>query len=121
EYLAKGVFVEDDGAVGADLKDYKLGFMIARKRDGNTLYATKDLALARLKFGQYKIDRSIYVVANEQNHHFRQVFKTLSLMGFPQAEQCFHLSYGMVKLPDGKMSSRRGNSVTFASMRDEIL
>src|SRR5690606_20369444 len=94
EYLKKGVFVEDDGAIGVDLSDYKLGFMIARKRDGNTLYATKDLALARLKFGKYKIDRSIYVVADEQNHHFKQVFKTLDLMGFEQAQKCFHLSYG---------------------------
>ncbi len=121
EYLKKGVFKEDQGAVGADLADYKLGFMLARKRDGNTLYATKDLALARRKFDEFKIDRSIYVVANEQNHHFRQVFKTLELMGFPQATKCVHLSYGMVVLPDGKMSSRAGNTVPFMTLKESIL
>ena len=121
EYLKKGVFKEDQGAVGADLSDHKLGFMLARKRDGNTLYATKDLALARRKFDEFKIDRNIYVVASEQNHHFRQVFKTLELMGFPQANKCFHLSYGMVVLPDGKMSSRAGNTVPFMTLKDSIL
>lgn len=121
EYLKKGVFKEDQGAIGVDLSDHKLGFMLARKRDGNTLYATKDLALARKKFEEFKIDRSIYVVANEQNHHFRQVFKTLELMGFPQASKCFHLSYGMVVLPDGKMSSRVGNTVPFMKLKESIL
>ncbi len=121
ELLAKGVFIEDQGAVGADLKPYKLGFCIVRKRDGNTLYATKDLVLARRKFNEFQIDRSIYVVADEQNHHFKQVFKVLDLMGFPQAQQCFHLSYGMVVLPEGKMSSRDGTSVSCLSLRDVML
>jgi arginyl-tRNA synthetase len=121
EYLKKGIFKLDQGAVGADLSDHKLGFMLARKRDGNTLYATKDLALARRKFDEFKIDRSIYVVASEQNHHFKQVFKTLELMGFPQAAKCYHLSYGMVVLPEGKMSSRAGNTVPFIKLKDSIL
>lgn len=121
EYLKKGVFKLDQGAAGVDLSDHKLGFMLARKRDGNTLYATKDLALARRKFDEFKIDRSIYVVASEQNHHFKQVFKTLELMGFPQASKCYHLSYGMVVLPEGKMSSRVGNTVPFMRLKDSIL
>ena len=121
EYLSRGVFKLDQGAVGIDLSEYKLGFMLARKRDGNTLYATKDLVLARRKFEEFKIDRSIYVVASEQIHHFKQVFKTLELMGFPQASKCFHLSYGMVVLPEGKMSSRAGNSVSFLQLKKEML
>jgi arginyl-tRNA synthetase len=121
EYLAKGIFVEDQGAIGVDLKPYKLGFCILRKSDGNTLYATKDLALAKRKFENHKIDRSIYVVADEQNHHFRQVFKVLELMGFAQAKLCYHLSYGMVVLPEGKMSSRDGTSVTFNSLKALML
>jgi arginyl-tRNA synthetase len=120
EYLQRGVFKVDDGAVGVDLSDAKLGFMIVRKRDGNTLYATKDLALARRKFGEYQIDKSIYVVGDEQKFHFQQVFKTLEKMGFPQAPQCYHLSYGMVVLPEGKMSSREGNSVGFVELRNAV-
>ena len=120
EYLEKGVFVLDDGAVGVDLKEYKLGFCILRKRDGNTLYATKDLALAKRKFGDFQIDRSIYVVGNEQNHHFKQVFKVLDLMGFEQAKNCYHLSYGMVVLPEGKMSSRDGTNVSFHELTQMV-
>lgn len=121
EFVDKGVFALDQGAIGVDLKPYKLGFCILRKRDGNTLYATKDLALARRKFDQYKIDRSIYVVADEQNHHFRQVFKVLELMGFEQSKRCSHLSYGMVVLPEGKMSSRDGTAVSFNSLKNVML
>lgn len=121
EFQQKGVFVLDDGAVGVDLKAQKLGFCILKKRDGNTLYATKDLALARKKFDQFKIDRSVYVVADEQNHHFKQVFKVLELMGFAQAKSCYHLSYGMVVLPEGKMSSRNGTAVSFNQLRGVML
>lgn len=113
EYMKKGLFVVDDGAVGFDMSDKKLGFFMARKSNGTTPYITKDLALAKVKFNDFKIDRSIYVVANEQNLHFKQLFYALEKMGFPQASQCYHLSYGMVVRPDGKMSSRLGNSITF--------
>ena len=120
EYLKKGVFVADDGAVGVDMKDEKLGFLIVRKSDGNTTYGTKDLALARRKFTEFDIDESIYVVASEQNLHFRQVFKTLEKMGFEKASNCHHLSYGMVVLPEGKMSSRTGNVIAFKKMRESL-
>lgn len=120
EYLEKGVFVNSEGAVGLDLKDEKLGFVILRKRDGNTTYATKDLALARRKFSQFNIEKAIYVVASEQNLHFKQVFRTLDKMGFPQAKSCYHLSYGMVVGPDGKMSSRAGNIITFNELRERL-
>lgn len=120
EYLRKGVFVSDDGAVGVDMKDEKLGFLIVRKSDGNTTYGTKDLALARRKFTDFDIDESIYVVASEQNLHFRQVFKTLEKMGFQKAANCHHLSYGMVVLPEGKMSSRTGNVIAFKKMRESL-
>lgn len=120
EYKNQGVFSASDGAIGVDLEEFKLGYFIARKSDGNTLYSTKDLALAKRKFKEFRIDRSIYVVGDEQNHHFKQVFKVLELMGFPQAKDCFHLSYGMVNLPDGKMSSRKGNTVTFSKLQSEM-
>jgi arginyl-tRNA synthetase len=120
EYLQAGVFVPSEGAIGLDLKEEKLGFVIVRKSDGNTTYATKDLALARVKFRQFQIKKSIYVVASEQNLHFKQVFRTLEKMGFSEAKDCFHLSYGMVTLPDGKMSSRKGNVIKFRDLRERM-
>ncbi len=121
EYLEKGVFIKDDGAVGIRFKDEKLGFLMLRKTNGASLYATKDLALAKIKYDQFNIDRSIYVVAHEQSLHFQQVFETLKEMGFPQADQCHHLSYAFVTIPDGKMSARKGNAVHFALVRDAVL
>lgn len=120
DYVTKGVFQESDGAIGVDLKNEKMGFAMLRKRDGNTLYLTKDLALARRKFEEFKIAKSIYVVASEQNLHFRQAFRLMELMGFKQAKDCFHLSYGMVTLPDGKMSSRKGNVIPFTLLQQRL-
>lgn len=116
EYIKKGLFVESQGAIGFDMSDKKLGFFLARKTDGTTLYITKDLALAKVKFNDFDIDRSIYVVGSEQNFHFKQLFFALEKMGFKQADKCYHLSYGMVVRPDGKMSSRTGNSFTFLQL-----
>jgi arginyl-tRNA synthetase len=121
EYTKKGLFYEDKGAIGFDMQDKKLGFFIARKSDGTTLYATKDLALAKVKFNDFDISRSIYVVASEQNFHFKQVFYALEKMGFKQAQNCYHLSYGMVVRPEGKMSSRAGNSFTFLQLIDLVI
>lgn len=116
EYVQKGLFVEDKGAIGFDMSDKKLGFFMARKSDGTTLYITKDLALAKVKFNQFNIQKSIYVVGSEQNFHFKQLFYALERMGFPAAKDCYHLSYGMVVRPEGKMSSRAGNSFTFLQL-----
>lgn len=118
--LARGVFQRSQGAVGIDLERYGLGFLLVLKADGTTLYATKDLALARLKFERFGIDRSIYVVGAEQTLHFQQVFKTLELLGYPQAARCTHLAYGLVMLPEGKMSSRAGNVILFSRLRAEM-
>lgn len=121
QYLEKGLFKHDQGAVGIDMSDAKLGFMMVRKSDGNSLYITKDIALAEVKFDQYGIDQNIYVVANEQDYHFKQLFHFLKLAGFKQADKCYHLSYGMVVRPDGKMSSRTGNSFTFFQLVEVIV
>ncbi len=121
EYIKKGLFIEDQGAIGFDMSDKKLGFFMARKSDGTTLYITKDLALAKVKFNDFTIDRSIYVVGSEQNFHFRQLFYALEKMGFEQAQKCYHLSYGMVVRPDGKMSSRAGNSFTFLQLINLVM
>lgn len=107
----EGLLVEDQGAIGMDLSEEKLGFCLLIKSDGTGLYSTKDVELARRKFEDEKIQHSIYVVDNRQAHHFKQVFKVLEKMGFEQAKDCYHLQYDVVELPDGAMSSRKGNIV----------
>ncbi|MBF0279246.1 MAG: arginine--tRNA ligase [SAR324 cluster bacterium] len=120
EEFEKGTFIRSEGAIGIDLGDVELGFFLLLKSDNNTLYSTKDLALAKKKFDEFQIERSIYVVGAEQTLHFRQVFETLKRMGYAQANQCFHLSYGLVALPSGKMSSRSGNVILFSQLQEEM-
>jgi arginyl-tRNA synthetase len=122
EFFAKGVFVESDGAIGIFNEEVKhMPFFMLRKRDGTSLYATKDLALARLKFEEYGVDRSIYVVDSRQSDHFRHVFLTLDKMGFPQASRCEHVGYEMVELPEGPMSTRTGTVILFRALRERML
>lgn len=111
KYIEKGLFIKDQGAIGIDLSEDKLGFCLLLKSDGTGLYATKDIELARRKFEEFKIEQSLYVVDNRQSLHFKQVFKTLEKMGFANAVNCKHLQYEMVELTNGAMSSRKGNIV----------
>ncbi len=110
--LKKGVFKKDEtGAVFADLEEYKLPNKIVLRSDGTSLYITQDLYLAKKKFDEEGIDASVYVVGNEQNLHFQQLFKILELLGFGWAAKAKHLSYGYVTLPEGRMKSREGTVV----------
>ncbi len=111
------VVVKIDEKLGLTKDKYRTAVIL--RSDGTTLYATKDLMLAKVKFENYHIDRSIYVVDFRQTLHFQQVFKILELWGFPQAAQCYHLSYGYVTLPGGAMSSRKGHVVLFKDVADE--
>ncbi len=111
------VIVKIDEKLGLAKEKYRTAVIL--RSDGTTLYLTKDLALAKVKFEQYKVDRSLYVVDNRQSLHFQQAFKILELWGFPQAEKCFHLAYGFVSLPEGAMSARRGRVVLFKDVADE--
>jgi len=121
QFLEKGVFVHSDGAVGIVNDEVKhMPFFMLRKRDGTSLYATKDLALARLKFEEHHIDRSIYVVDTRQSDHFRHVFLTLGKMGFAQAAHCEHVPYEMVELPSGPMATRSGNVIPFRALRERM-
>jgi arginyl-tRNA synthetase len=121
EFLQKGLFVVSKGAVGVENAEIKhMPFFMLRKQDGTSLYSTKDLALARLKFEEYGVDRSIYVVDVRQSDHFRHVFLTLKKMGFAQAERCQHVPYEMVELPEGPMATRKGNVVLFRSLRQQM-
>lgn len=110
--LKKGVFKKDEtGAVFADLEEHKLPNKIVLRSDGTSLYITQDLYLAKKKFDEEGIDASVYVVGNEQNLHFQQLFKILELLGFEWASRAKHLSYGYVTLPEGRMKSREGTVV----------
>ncbi|MGQ9832351.1 MAG: arginine--tRNA ligase [Candidatus Villigracilaceae bacterium] len=113
------VIVKIDEKLGLTKEKYRTNVIL--RADGTTLYLTKDLALAKIKFEQYHVDRSIYVVDVRQSLHLQQTFAILRLMGFPQAEKCYHLGYGFVSLPEGAMSARRGRLVLFKDVVDEAV
>ncbi len=122
QYLQRGTFVASEGAVGIFNEEIKhMPFFMLRKSDGTSLYSTKDLALARLKFDEHDIDKSIYVVDSRQTDHFKHVFLTLDKMGFEQAKQCAHVPYEMVELPDGPMGARTGNVILFRTLRETMV
>jgi arginyl-tRNA synthetase len=89
------------------------------REDGTSLYITQDIALAKTKFDKYKLDKSIYVVANEQEYHFNVLFSILRKLGFEKKEM-IHLSYGMVNLPEGRMKSREGTIVDADDLIEKI-
>lgn len=111
------VIVKIDEKLGLKKEKYRTNVLL--RSDGTTLYLTKDLALAKVKFEKYQVDRSIYVVDVRQSLHLQQTFAILKLWGFPQAEKCYHLGYGFVSLPEGAMSSRKGRVVLFKDVYDE--
>lgn len=115
ELYADGKLEKSNGAIGMNLESEKLGFCMLLKTDGTGLYATKDLLLAKKKF-EDNIEKSVYIVDMRQALHFKQVFRVLEILGFPQAKNCFHLQYNYVELPDGAMSSRKGNIVPLTSL-----
>ncbi len=113
------VIVKIDEKLGLTKEKYRTNILL--RSDGTTLYLTKDLALAKVKFEEFHVDRSIYVVDVRQSMHLQQAFAILKLWGFPQAEKCYHLGYGFVSLPEGAMSARRGRVVLFKDVMDEAI
>lgn len=113
------VIVKIDEKLGLTKEKYRTNVIL--RSDGTTLYLTKDLALAKVKFENYHVDRSIYVVDVRQSLHLQQAFAILKLWGFPQADKCYHLGYGFVSLPEGAMSARRGRVVLFKNVYDEAI
>ncbi|MDG0816584.1 arginine--tRNA ligase [Bdellovibrio svalbardensis] len=116
DLYAQGKLEKSNGAIGMNLESENLGFCMLLKSDGTGLYATKDLLLAKHKFEDRKIEKSVYVVDMRQALHFKQVFRVLEILGFEQAKNCFHLQYNYVELPDGAMSSRKGNIIPLSSL-----
>lgn len=102
---------ESDGAVVVDLEDYGMPPCLIRKTDGSTLYATRDIATAEYRWDTFEPTRLVYVVGGEQKLHFKQVFKVLELMGHDWASKAIHVDFGLIKFPEGKMSTRKGNII----------
>lgn len=120
--LSTSVFQKrEDGSVFADLTDAKLSEKTLMRADGTSIYVTQDLGTARLRYDDFGAKRMVYVVADEQNHHFRTLFELLKRLEEPYAEGLFHLSYGMVDLPSGRMKSREGTVVDADDLMDEVI
>jgi len=112
EGLEKGVFFKkEDGSVWIDLTEDGLDQKLVLRADGTSVYITQDLGTAQMKYDDFKMDESIYVVGNEQDYHFKVLFLILAKLGKTWANGLYHLSYGMVDLPSGKMKSREGTVV----------
>jgi arginyl-tRNA synthetase len=121
EGLKSGVFFQkEDNSVWIDLTDEGLDQKLVLRKDGTSVYITQDLGTAELKYNDFKMSKSVYVVGNEQDYHFEVLFKTIKKLGRPYADGLYHLSYGMVDLPSGKMKSREGTVVDADDLMQEM-
>lgn len=121
EGLEKGVFYKkDDGSVWIDLTAEGLDQKLLLRSDGTSVYMTQDLGTAVERFKDNDIQKLIYTVGNEQDYHFQVLFKILKKLGYDWANQLYHLSYGMVELPEGKMKSREGTVVDADDLMQEM-
>lgn len=123
EGLAKGVFYKkENGSVCIDLTKEGLDEKVVLRSDGTSVYITQDLGTAIERFKEFpKISQMIYTVGNEQDYHFKVLFKSLEKLGYDWAKECYHLSYGMVELPEGKMKSREGTVVDADDLMDGMV
>ncbi|MBL4585779.1 MAG: arginine--tRNA ligase [Flavobacteriales bacterium] len=112
----------EDGSVWCDLTDVGLDQKLLLRADGTTVYMTQDLGTAKQRYNDWPaLNQLIYTVGNEQDYHFKVLFLILKKLGFTWAENCYHLSYGMVDLPSGKMKSREGTVVDADDLMDEMV
>ena len=122
EGLVSGVlYRKDDGSVWCDLTDEGLDHKLLLRSDGTSVYMTQDLGTAVQRFKENNIQKLIYTVGNEQDYHFDVLFKILKKLGYIWAENLYHLSYGMVELPEGKMKSREGTVVDADDLMQEMV
>lgn len=121
--LESGVFFKkDDGSVWVDLTADGLDQKVLLRSDGTSVYMTQDIGTAMLRFRDFpKITRQVYTVGNEQEYHFKVLFLILGKLGYSWAKECYHLSYGMVDLPTGKMKSREGTVVDADDLMQEMV
>ena len=122
EGLRKGVFTRhDDGSVWIDLTNDGLDRKLLLRADGTSVYITQDLGTAIQRYTEYPFEELIYVVGNEQNYHFQVLKLILKKLGYEWADTIYHLSYGMVELPAGKMKSREGTVVDADDLMEEMV
>ncbi|URZ05843.1 arginine--tRNA ligase [Clostridium felsineum] len=119
ELANKGLLTESNGAKVVMLEDYNMPPCIIKKADGASIYATRDLAAAEYRKETYNFDKSIYVVGLEQSLHFKQFLKTLELAGHEWAKDCIHVSYGLVRFAEGKLSTRNGDVIFLEDLLKE--
>ena len=120
--IEKSVFYKEaDGSIWIDLTDVKLDKKVVLRKDGTSVYITQDLGTAELRYDDFKANKMIYVVADEQNYHFQVLFEIAKKLKVPYAEGLHHLSYGMVDLPTGKMKSREGTVVDADDLIAEVV
>ncbi len=118
--LKKGILIKKDNAIIADLRKFNLNEKVLLRADGTSIYITQDIYLALLRKKEYNFDKMLYVVASEQNYHFKVLFALLELFGYKWHNQLRHLSYGIVHLESGKMKSREGNVIDADDLVEEI-
>ncbi len=118
--LEEGIFYKKDGAVWIDLSDQGLDEKIIIRSDGTTVYVTQDLATTFLRAKDFNFDQHIWVVADEQNYHFQVLIACLDKLKLCEKEKLFHLGYGLVHLPDGRMKSREGTVVDADNLMDQL-
>ena len=114
-------FKEDDGSVWIDLEDVKMDKKIILRSDGTAVYMTQDMGTAQVRNADFGLDKMVYVVADEQDYHFKVLFEIMKRLGEPYAEDMHHLSYGMIDLPTGKMKSREGTVVDADDLVLEVI
>lgn len=121
ELKDKGLLIKSQGAEIVDLEEYDLGACMIEKSDGTSLYATRDIAAAIYRKNHYDFDKCIYVVASQQNLHFKQWKKVLELMGYEWQKDCIHVPFGLVMLEDGAMSTREGRVVFLEDVLNQAI
>ncbi|NBU51682.1 MAG: arginine--tRNA ligase [Chitinophagia bacterium] len=120
--LSDGIFYrQEDGSVWVDLEDVGMDKKILLRSDGTSVYMTQDIGTAQMRYEEHAMDSMVYVVGNEQDYHFKVLFEILKRLGEPYADRLYHLSYGMVDLPSGKMKSREGTVVDADDLIKEVI
>src|SRR5688572_19278698 len=120
--LKRNVFYKkDDGSVWVDLTEYGLDHKLLLRSDGTSVYMTQDLGTAQKRYEEFDAQRMVYVVADEQNYHFQALFAIMDKLGAPYAKGLYHLSYGMVDLPEGKMKSREGTVIDADDLMTDVI